>query len=98
MASRSGLSPAGTPSVTPEICASETLRARGDLQERGRFGLDLERGVVDAEARVQDDVKLLEDLVGRRAGLDHDMSAHGLAPRGERPHVQIVDAAHANGG
>ena len=48
--------------------------------------------MVDAEARVEHHVQLVQDPARRRARLDLDVGAHGLAPGGERPHVEIVHA------
>src|SRR5678816_1115006 len=45
---------------------------RRDLDERGGLRLDLDGGVVDAEAGVQDDVERVEDPVGCRVRRDHD--------------------------
>jgi len=62
----------------PAIAGTSRPR-RGDLQQRGRLLFDLQRRVIDAEARVEDDVQLVEDPVGRRVRRDDDVGAHGLA-------------------
>src|ERR1700736_1044802 len=54
-----------------------SARLRGDLDERGWLGLDLDGGVIDAESGVEDDVQGVQDLVGGRTDLDHHVDAHG---------------------
>src|SRR6266850_2596837 len=71
-------------------------RARSlDPENRGRLRLELDRGVVDAEAGVQDRVERLEQSLAVTDVVHDDVGAHGLALRGEGPHVQVVHAADA---
>src|SRR5206468_4673307 len=70
-------------------------RARSlDPEHRGWLRLELDRGVVDAEAGVHDGVERLQQALAVTDVVDDDVGAHGFALRRERPHVQVVDATH----
>src|SRR5215467_568071 len=71
---------------------------RLDAQDGGRLRLELNRRVIDAEARVHDGVQGLQQALAVADVVHDDVGAHGLAPGRERPHVQIVYAAHARHG
>src|SRR5712664_2344302 len=64
-----------------------------DLQHRRRLALELHGGVVDAEAGVEQRVQLGEQALAVAHVLHDHVRAHRLAAGGQRPHVQVVDAA-----
>src|SRR3989338_128587 len=65
-----------------------------DAQHPGRLGLDLDRRVIDAEARVEALVELAQQPLALAHVLDDDVGAHRLATGGQRPDVEIVHPPH----
>jgi hypothetical protein len=66
-----------------------------NLEHRRRLRLDLDRRVVDAEVRVEHGVERFQQALALAHVVDDHVGAHGLAPRGQRPHVEVVHAADA---
>jgi hypothetical protein len=64
-----------------------------DLDER--LQLELDRRVIDPAARVQERVELFQDLVALGDRVDHNVGAHRVPARRQRPGVQIVHPAHS---
>src|SRR5215210_4174823 len=65
---------------------------RVDLEQRVRvLVLDLQRGVVDGEALVEQPLELVADAVAVVAGRDQDMGRERREPRGHLPDVEVVD-------
>src|ERR1051326_6311497 len=98
--SRIALSPSGYVAITSP-CYGDLLgdaplyTARPDLEDRRWLGIELDRRVVDPEARVEHRVQRVEDPVVLAHVADDHVRAHRLAPRRQRPHVQVVHAPHA---
>ncbi len=61
----------------------------------GLVVIDLQGGVRDPEALVQQLLQLLPDLVAVVAGPDQDVGRQGGEARGDLPHVQVVDVGDA---
>src|ERR1700757_1977278 len=78
----------------PPLALRLAGRRHFDLQ-RSRFVIDLERGVVDVEAVLEQPLQGPAQLVAVVARAHHDVRRQRGKARGDLPDVQVVDLDHA---